>query len=86
MLFVEVCGPCHLGNARLGPSLTSTGLVASPANLVRQILVGDGPMAGLANVLTDEEIAAIANYVRQVLNHYPDPVSAPFVADIRNSG
>ncbi len=85
-LFADICAGCHgeRGVGGFAPNLAGNAFLATPQNLIRQILFGGGPMVGFANVLTNEEIAAIANYVRMDLNAYADLIDGPFVADLRD--
>lgn len=67
-LFIDYCAVCHGDNGEggAGPALLKNAKVESRSALVFQILFGatDHGMPPFASVLTDEEIAAIATYVR----------------------
>ncbi len=86
-LFVSVgCASCHgdrgQGGART-PRIAGNGFTFAPGNVVYQILEGGGPMPPFAR-LSDEEIAAIANFVRTELNPYTDLITADFVRRLRD--
>lgn len=80
------CASCHgergEGGART-PRIAGNGFTFAPGNVVYQILEGGGPMPPFAR-LSDNEIAAIANFVRTVLNPYTDRVTADFVRGLRD--
>lgn len=82
-LFERRCSSCHVGESRIGPLLAPNRYVNGPENIVRRILFGGGAMAGFAARLSDEEIAAIANYVRITLNGYDGVVTPEFVSGMR---
>jgi mono/diheme cytochrome c family protein len=68
-LFSENCAVCHgadgegTGNA---PALDGNGFVESRAGVINQVLWGnsDHGMPPFADVLSDEDIAAVSTYVR----------------------
>lgn len=79
--FAETCGGCHGagGEGGYGPPLTANAFVADAAAFVSRILNGGELMPRFAH-LTDDEIAAIVNFVRAVLNDNTDLIDAAFVA------
>ncbi|QQR40013.1 c-type cytochrome [Devosia rhizoryzae] len=67
-VYNDNCAACHGANGEggAGPSLIGSAVVKSRSALSFQILYGatDHGMPPFAPVLTDEEIAAVATYVR----------------------
>ena len=59
------CSACHGANGEggIGPALAGNADLANAALVINQILVGGGVMPPFAQ-LTDDQIAAVANYVR----------------------
>ena len=82
--FVETCAGCHAagGEGGYGPPLTSNAFVADTAAFVSRILHGGELMPQFSH-LTDEQIAAIVNFVRTVFNNNTDLIDAAFVAAAR---
>ena len=90
--------PHGLGQEGLAPPLADSEWVAGPsARLARIILHGvHGPitvlgkkyeldMPGLGGTFDDEQIAALATYIRREWDHPFDPVDKAFVAQIRQA-
>lgn len=84
-----VCIACHQpdGKGIEGIYLPINGnpLVTTedPTYLVSTILTGRGGMPTFANIYTDEEIAAVATYLRQAWEHDAGAVDAVFVSEVR---
>ena len=80
-LYVATCSGCHAegGEGGYGPPLVSNNFVASPANMIGQILNPRELMPSFRH-LSDEDIATIVNFVRMVFNDYDDAIDAAFVA------
>lgn len=97
-VYGENCAQCHFageGN-ELNPPLRGSGIVAArdPSNLLRVILKGQsGPIVvggkqfnGIMPdhaFLTDEEVAAVATWVREKFGRHPGVVPAEAVARVR---
>lgn len=47
---------------------------------------GEGTMPGWKDNLNDQEVAAVATYIRQAWSNRADPVSAAMVTEIRSKG
>jgi alcohol dehydrogenase (quinone), cytochrome c subunit len=65
----------------------NTFVTGSPDQVVETILFGrEGPppMPGWQNKLNDQEVAAVATYIRQAWSNHSDPVTIAMVAKIRN--
>ncbi len=83
------CMACHQESGE-GIEGVFASLVGSPvvegtaAGLVEVILAGQGEMPGLGGLLSDEEVAAVASYVRRQWGTGSDPaVSVAAVASVR---
>ncbi|HEY7663077.1 MAG TPA: cytochrome c [Xanthobacteraceae bacterium] len=79
------CYACHgqYGNGTVGPRLRENRFVGLPDYVVGQILVGRGVMPSFAESLDDQQIAAVATYIRTSWGNNFGAVSASQVADIR---
>lgn len=94
-LYQKTCMACHQSNGKgipgAFPSLVGSKIVTDkdPEILVRVILQGYdarpefGQMPGFADMLSDEEVAAIANHERTSWGNNASTVSAQEVAEIR---
>lgn len=94
-LYAETCAACHQtsgeGIAGAFPPLAGSKIVNDPdANILVQIILSGydarpefGAMPGFANLLTDEEIAAIANHERNSWGNKAPAVTPGQVAEIR---
>ncbi|WP_121041302.1 c-type cytochrome [Stenotrophomonas rhizophila] len=100
-LYANACASCHQPNGQgtgdnYYPSLTHNTTVgaSTPNNLVMTILDGvhrqgsDGPtaMPGFAHDMTDEQVAAVANYVSQRFGNPEMRVTAEEVTVLRAGG
>jgi mono/diheme cytochrome c family protein len=98
-VFRRTCAACHQldgkGMPGLAPPLRdSDWVIGEPRTLVRIVLHGvKGPidvggttwtleMPG-QSVLGDDELAAVATYVRRAFGHAAEPVEPPFVRAVR---
>lgn len=68
VVYGDYCSACHgvEGEGGGGPQLRGNGFVKGRAGVINQILFGatDHGMPPFADVLTDQQIAAVATYVR----------------------
>jgi mono/diheme cytochrome c family protein len=71
------CFACHgeLGYGGAGPRFRGDKLLAADQYVVGQILLGRGIMPSFAHRLNDEQIAAVATYVRNSWGNNFGPVS-----------
>lgn len=83
----EICQACHMAQGEGGtgagvvPALARNVHLADKDFLLTRILRGQGGMPAFADMLTPEQIAGVAGYVRTHYgNAYPEPVS---VADVK---
>jgi mono/diheme cytochrome c family protein len=79
-LYLALCARCHgddgLGLA--GPRLAGMTILGDATYLIRQILTGSGgAMPGFRNALSDANIAAVANFLRENWGAALYPAIAP---------
>ena len=67
------------------PALASDQNLQTPAYPATFILNGAGGMPSFSNELTDEQIAAIVNYLRNDLNNFDGEMAPAEIAPIRSS-
>jgi len=81
------CFACHggLGGGGLGPQLAGDPLLAIDKFVVAQILIGRGEMPSFGGKLSDEQIAAVAGYIRNSWGNNFGPVSPQTVAETRRT-
>ncbi len=79
------CFVCHgnLGGGGLGPRLAGNPLLTIGQFVVAQILLGRGEMPSFADKLSDQQIAAVAQYIRNQWGNNFGPVTAQSVAEVR---
>jgi mono/diheme cytochrome c family protein len=86
LVFKEArCFSCHgqMGGGGMGPALAGDPMLAVKQFVVAQILIGRGAMPAFADQLSDEQIAAVASYVRDSWDNDFGPVDAKLVAETR---
>lgn len=61
------CAVCHglIGQGGVGPNLVGDHFLNVGDYVIAQILMGRGQMPAFADRLSDEQIAAVASYIRQ---------------------
>lgn len=96
VLYANVCGACHqsdgMGLVGAFPPLAGSDIVndSDPEMLIRIILEGYdarpeyGMMVGFADLLTDEEVAAIATHERSSWGNQASPVTVEEVQQVRD--
>jgi mono/diheme cytochrome c family protein len=79
------CFACHgdLGTGGFGPTLSGNPMLALDQYVVAQILIGRGQMPAFADKLSDQQIAAVADYIRNNWGNQFGPVSADEVGKVR---
>ncbi len=84
-LYANSCAGCHSagGEGGYGPPLASNPFMEDAAAVVGQMLMPRELMPTFASTLSDEEIAAVVNFLRSDFNDYPADVDAAFVAGLR---
>lgn len=88
-IFNNVCIACHQPDGKgiegiyLPLADNPALLQEDPTYLITVILNGRGGMPTFANTYDDEEVAAIATYVRQAWDNDASPVTAEQVAAVR---
>ena len=89
-LFANACQACHMGNAEgaVGagryPALARNAKLATSGYVLDVVLHGYKAMPAVGRLMTDEQVAAVVNYVRTHFgNSYTDAVSASDVKNVR---
>lgn len=91
-IYRHVCQGCHMADGKGGigaatiPGLAGNPKLAAAGYPVSVVLTGMGAMPWFNGVLSDDQIAAVVNYVRTHFgNVYRDAVSAAEVASLKGS-
>jgi predicted lipoprotein with Yx(FWY)xxD motif/mono/diheme cytochrome c family protein len=76
-LYSRHCAACHgrQGGGGAGPRLSGNGDLASNTRVVRQILNGGPFMPPFGNVLSDDEVAAVATFIRNSWGNSFGPIN-----------
>ena len=89
-LYANVCQACHLDQAQgaIGagryPALAKDENLAASGYPITLVLHGQNAMPPVGQMMSDEQVAAVVNYVRTNFgNNYTDAVTAQDVADQR---
>ena len=89
-LFANACQACHMSNAQgaVGagryPALARNTKLATSGSVLEVVLHGYKAMPAIGELMTDEQVAAVINYVRSHFgNNYTDPVAPSDVKDVR---
>lgn len=80
------CQVCHgaMGHGGVGAEFVGDPFLAFPDYVVARILVGGGEMPGFDGKISDDEIAAVATYIRQNWGaKQGKPITAKQVASYR---
>ena len=90
MLYVNICQACHMENGRgavgagVYPPLANNPKLEDRSYPVYIVLHGLKAMPPMGKLLSDEQVAAVIDYVRTHFgNTYNDPVSIHEVSDAR---
>jgi mono/diheme cytochrome c family protein len=78
-VFVDAgCAVCHglIGHGGVGPALLGDKFLAMGNYVAAQILLGRGEMPGFADRLSNDEIAAVASYIRDSWGNHFGQISA----------
>src|SRR5436853_260221 len=80
------CVVCHggLGTGGFGPKLAGDPMLAIGQFVIAQILIGRSQMPPFADKLSDQDIAAVAQYIRTNWGNDFGPVTPDQAADTRN--
>jgi mono/diheme cytochrome c family protein len=89
-LFANVCRACHMSDARgatgagIYPSLAGDSNLQSSGYPVGIVVNGQRGMPAFGEVMSDDQVAAVVNYVRTHFgNFYQDAVNAEDVRAVR---
>lgn len=79
------CFACHgqMGGGGLGPMLAGDRILAIQQFVIARILIGRGQMPAFESRLSDDDIAAVAQYVRNSWGNNFGPVTPSDVASVR---
>lgn len=89
-LYDDSCAGCHMakGKGAKGagyyPPLANNSKMESKYYIISVVMNGLRGMPSFHSMMTDEQIAAVTQYVHSDLNHYTDTVSADNVAQLRH--
>lgn len=82
-LFLVNCRQCHGTKGTAGQPLAENASLEDGAFVAHTIVMGRGYMTAFGEHLSDDEIAAIATFVRNSWGNAFGPVDAAIVADAR---
>ena len=89
-VYEQICQACHMADARGGggagagiPARANNPKLADKDYPITLLLKGRGGMPWFTDMLTPQQMAAVATYVRSHFNNYPDPVT---VEDVKRVG
>lgn len=89
-LFANVCRACHMSDAKGAtgagtyPSLAGNSNLVSSGYPVGIVINGQRGMPAFGEVMSDDQVAAVVNYVRTHFgNNYPDAVTTEDVRAVR---
>jgi mono/diheme cytochrome c family protein len=79
------CSVCHGGHGGggFGPRLAGDPMLAIDQYVAAQILIGRGKMPAYARELSDEEISAVSEHIRNSWGNHFGPLGADLVAETR---
>jgi len=85
-IYQQMCAACHGANGGGGgggPGLAQGTNIGNDSYVLSQIIHGGAEMPSFGNVLSDEEVAAVATYVRNAFGNAEPPLTAEDAAAIR---
>lgn len=81
-VYESICQACHMADAKGGsgagsgiPALAGNAHLADKDFIPNILLKGRGGMPWFTDILTHKQMAAVATYVRNHFNAYPEPVT-----------
>jgi mono/diheme cytochrome c family protein len=82
------CADCHgvNGEGGVGPNLAGNQFLSDANSVVLQVIGGGGEMPAFGDSLNDQQIAAVATYVRNSWGNTFGPVTPEEVATARAGG
>jgi len=82
------CSGCHgaTGNGGIGPRLAGDQKLATASTVIGRILNGGGSMPAFKDKLSNDQIAAVATYIRTNFGNQFGPVTADEVAKVAQGG
>lgn len=92
-VYEAVCQACHMADAKGGgdagaeiPALANNVHLADKDFMVNVVLNGRGGMPWLKDLLSHQQVASVATYVRREFNAYPDAVTEADVDRVASNG
>lgn len=82
-LYLANCRMCHGNSGTAGTPLAGNEDLADAGHVARTIIIGPGYMTAFGDILSDQEIAAIATHVRTSWGNDFGPVTPEEVAAAR---
>ena len=90
LVYEQICQACHMADAKGGgeagamiPALAGNPKLADKDYPITLLLKGRGGMPWFTDMLTPQQMAAVATYIRSHFNNFPDPVT---VEDVQRVG
>lgn len=89
-LYNDSCAGCHMSDGKGAkgagyyPPLANNAKMQSKYYIISAVINGLRGMPAFHSMMTDEQIAAVTQYVHSDLNNYTDTVTAPNVAQLRH--
>jgi predicted lipoprotein with Yx(FWY)xxD motif/mono/diheme cytochrome c family protein len=77
-LYMQICVACHAADGlggQGGPSLVNRGIIANSQAVVDQIVLGGGDMPSFGHMYDNEQVAAIATFIRNTWGNAYGPVN-----------
>jgi mono/diheme cytochrome c family protein len=80
------CAVCHglMGRGGVGPNFVGDHFLVIGDYVIAQILLGRGQMPSFADKLSDDQIAAVASYIRQSWDNKLSDLSPDQVKQVRS--
>lgn len=84
-IFATNCAVCHgpQGQGSIGPALAGNEALANAAHVATQILQGKGAMPAFASQLDTEQVAAVANFIRNSWGNDFGAVNAEQIEEVK---
>ena len=86
-LYAQICARCHgeEGGGGFGPPLVRNDNLSDPQYVVGKILHGQGGMPAFEGLLTGQQVARVATFIRGTFGSHPEPVDANLVHSLMST-
>ena len=86
-LYAQICARCHgeEGGGGFGPPLVRNDNLSDPQYVVGKILHGQGGMPAFEGLLTGEQVARVATFIRGTFGSNPEPVARNLVHSLMST-